>query len=360
MDLTSRLHPLLGHPLQGQFMFRTLLLTMMLSAFLISTGCASKTLSQNDSFDQAILEKATEFSGDSELALTEADVKYEAAMNADMNFYAPLHMAKAKAAFTIAREAELKGLQSDSIIASANVITLLELAEQNKVKVVDVLQPLLQQKMVLEQLNSPRVLPQQFKNCLADIKELITIIETEDEGISASSMDSVLVKLHQLELNTLLEIHLQPAKNTLAKAENENADTNAPKSFALAKQLVEQADKDIRAQYSDRALVSQQGLIALRSSQHALYIARDAEQLSQLNKQSAEEAVLRFESLLAQIGATLKAQDVRHMALQDQATALAQNAETQASRLIAPLQNRIAELEKRLNNVQNMEQSTQE
>ena len=36
------------------------------------------------------------------------------------------------------------------------------------------------------------------------------------------------------------------------------------------------------------------------------------------------------------------------MALQDQATALAQNAETQASRLIVPLQKRIAELEKQL------------
>lgn len=331
----------------GAIMFPPLLLSLLL---LILTGCASTQLTPEEQLDNATLEKVVEFSGDSERALAEAEIRYETALKAKMVFYAPLRMEQADDALAAAREAEIKGLQNESIIASAKVISLLELAEKNKKKVTAMLQPLLQQKQVLEQLNSARVLPIDFKARLEDIKSLIKKIENGADSITAVEMDTTLVGLKNLELNTLLEIHWQPAKNTLAKARNENADTNAPKTFASAETLVAQAEQDIRAHYSDRNLVTEKGLEALRASQHALYIARDAEQLLRLNNQYAEDAVLKFESLLAQIGATLKAQDVRHMALQDQATALAQSAETQASRLIAPLQKKITVLEKQLEN----------
>jgi hypothetical protein len=321
---------------------------MLLSALIISTGCASKQLTQDESFDQSALEKASEFSGDSERALIEAEVKYEAAISSNMNFYAPLHMKQASEKLAKAREAELKGLLSDSLIASAKVITLLQLAEDNKKKVEVLLKPIFVQKKALEELNTSKVLPNQYNDRLEDIKELVAKIEQDKESITPNEINSILVDLQQLEVDTLLEIHWQPAKDTLEKAEDEDADTNAPTSFEIAEELVEQAEKDIRAEYSNRALVKEKGLAALRSSQHALYVARDAEQLLKLNNKRAEEAVLKFEALLAQIGNTLKAKDLRHMALQDQATALAQNAETQASRLIAPLQNRITELEKKI------------
>ncbi len=328
-------------------MFRPLILTLLFSTLLVTAGCASKRLTQNDEFDQITLEKAAGFSGDAERALVEAEVRYESAVAAGMTFYAPLHMEQVDDALALAREAELKGLQSDSIIASSKVITLLELANGNKKKVELVLQPLLQQKLILEELNSPKVLPSQFKDQLEEVKKLITTIEQGADNIPASDISLVMSGLKGLELNTLLEIHWQPAKDTLVKADRESADKHAPKSFTEAENLVEQAEKDIRAQYSNRALVSERGLAALRASQHALYVARDAEQLFRLSRQRAEDAVLTFESLLAQIGVTLKAEDIRHMALQDQATALAQYAETQASRLIAPLQKRITELEAR-------------
>jgi hypothetical protein len=328
-------------------MFRPLILTLLCSALLVTTGCANKRLTQNDEFEQITLEKAAGFSGDAERALIEAEVRHEAAVAAGMDFYAPLHMEQINEALALARETELKGLQSDSIIASSKVITLLELAKLNKNKVELLLQPLLQQKLVLEELNTPAVLPTQFKDQLIEIENLITKIEQGATSIPASDINPVMSGLKVLELNTLLEIHWQPAKNTLVKAKRENANKNAPKSFTEAEQLVEQAEKDIRAQYSNRALVSERGFTALRASQHALYVARDAELLFRLTRQRSEEAVLKFESLLAQIGVTLKAEDIRHMALQDQATALAQYAETQASRLIAPLQKRITELEAR-------------
>ena len=191
-------------------MLRPLLLTVLFTSIL-TTGCASKRLAQNESYDLSALEKASEFEGDSEKALMEAEVKYEAALNADMNFYAPLHMIQANEALAAARIAELKGLQSESIIASAKVITLLQFANNNKQKVEVILKPLLQQKLILEQLNSPRVLPDEFEDSLEDIKDLITKIEEGEKDITPSEIESVLKDLNQLELDTLLEIHWQPA-----------------------------------------------------------------------------------------------------------------------------------------------------
>ena len=75
-------------------------------------------------------------------------------------------------------------------------------------------------------------------------------------------------------------------------------------------------------------------------------MARDAELLDQLSKKQAESVALQIEELLQKIVLALKIQDVRHMSLLDQANAIAQAAETQASRLMAPLQAKIAELEK--------------
>ncbi|MGK0247422.1 MAG: hypothetical protein ACI910_000144 [Oleispira sp.] len=329
-------------------MLHPFLLHLVFFAVLIITGCANNSLTQNDQIERITLEKTSELTSESERAIAAAEIRYETAVKADLYFYAPLSMQQANNALALAREAEIKGLQSDSIIASAKVISLLDLAETNKTKVNTILLPLLQQKHVLEQLNSPRVLPAEFNDQLKDIKSLIRKVEESAESIPPSDVALTLAGLKELELNTLLEIHWQPAKITLTKAKNEHADENAPESFALAKKLINEAEREIRTRYADRALVTEKGLAALRASQHALYIGRDAEQLLKLNHQNAEEAVLRFEALLNQIGATLKAPDFRHMALQDQATALAQSAETQASRLVAPLQKRIAVLEKQL------------
>ncbi|MGK0405274.1 MAG: hypothetical protein ACJAR6_000644 [Oleispira sp.] len=329
---------------------RHFLLNLLFFAVLTITGCANNSLTQDEQLDRITLEKTIELTSTSEGAIATAEIRYEAAVKANMYFYAPLSMQQADDTLALAREAEIKGLQSDSIIASSKVISLLDLAETNKENVNTLLLPLLQQKQVLEKLNSPRVLPAEFNNQLTDIKSLIRKIEDGADRIPISDVELTLVGLKKLELNTLLEIHWQPAKNTLTKAKNENADDNAPDSFALAKKLIDDAERDIRTQYSDRALVTKKGLAALRASQHALYVGRDAEQLLKLNHHNAEEAVLRFKSLLDQIGATLKAPDFRHMALKDQATALAQSAETQASRLIAPLEKRIAVLEKQLEN----------
>lgn len=320
----------------------------LISALILSTGCASQRLANYEQLDNISTETAEEFSGDSERALAEAESRYEAAVAANMDFYAPLHMEQATETLYLARIFEIKGLQSDSLIASSKVITVLRLAEKNKTNVETMLQPLLKQKIVLEELNTPQVLPKEFNDQLEEIQDLIKDIESKEKVITSQVMQPILDDLKELELNTLLTIHWQPAKATLDKAKDENADKNAPQSFAIAEEIVEQSEIKIRNNYSDREFVASQGLKALRSSQHALYLARDAELLVRMDKKRAENAALAMEDLLSRIAVALKVGDVRHMALTDQANAIAQAAETQGSRLIAPLQTRINILESQL------------
>jgi hypothetical protein len=216
-------------------MFHPFLLNLVFFAVLIITGCAHSSRTQDEQLDRLNLEKTVELNNISERAIAAAEIRYETAVKANMYFYAPLRMQQADDTLALAREAEIKGLQSDSLIASAKVISLLDLAETNKEKVNTILLPLLQQKRVLEQLNSPRVLPAEFNDQLKDIISLIKEIEDGADSIPPSKVEMTLVGLKNLELNTLLEIHWQPAKNTLTKAKNENADDNAPDSFASAK-----------------------------------------------------------------------------------------------------------------------------
>ncbi len=333
-------------------MLRTILALIFISSSVLSTGCANKTIANQAQVEQSALEQAKEFSGDSERALAEAESKYDAALKADMKFYAPLHVEQAKEALKLAQTKELNADKTASLNASAKVLTLLNSAEINKKKVETLLAPLLAQKEVLEKLKTPRILSKEFKTQMDNMKDVIKEIEAGKEADALSKSDAILADLEALELNTLLAIHWKPAQKTLLKAEKENADDNAPKSFLVAVEAVQNAEHLIRTDYKDRPQVEQYGHTALRAAQHALYTARDAERLVRLNEKQAEAAVLRYQVLIAKIGKPLNSKDVSHMALGDQVNALAQIAETQERRLSATFKKQIAKLEAELNKQQ--------
>ena len=319
-------------------------LTVLIGAIFL-TGCSAKPVVNSDQFQPIILE-GDELTTESEKVLFEAENQFDKAVNSDLEFFSPASMEEATNLLYLARDYELKGLQDESLNAAKKTLNQLKIANNNKAQVENTLQPLLQQMQVLEELNCPLVLPIKYNKSLEVIKGLIGEIETNGNTIQDPVIEKSLKNLQQLELDTLLSIHWLPAKNALAKAKAERANINAPTSYAIAKKRVAQAKIDISNNIKDRELVTSSGMNALRTAQHVLYLARDAELLDQLSKKQAEGAALQIEELLQKIVLALKIKDVRHMSLLDQANAIAQAAETQASRLVAPLQAKIAELEK--------------
>lgn len=218
------------------------LLSLCLSAAFFS-GCASKQIAYQDEFESLTSAKAEAFEGDSERALNDAEAAFEAAKQAELELYAPLHMAELQQALKQARSLELEGDSDASIITSAKVVALTEAGLQNKQKVEALLPELIRQKAVLDDIEARNILPSDYRDNMESFRELISQIESGDDAGAGKGAASVLIELQQLELNTMLKQHWQPAQDTLEQAEDEDADSNAVKTFEYAEQLVDNADR---------------------------------------------------------------------------------------------------------------------
>lgn len=228
-------------------MFRNkFLLTAILAATLATTGCANKKIANQDAFDSLASEKAEQFAGDTEKALANAEAAYSQAKADDLDFYAPLHMMQLRETLKKARTLELEGKSEETIQVSAKVVTLAEAGTKNKLKVESLLPALIQQKVILDDIKSANILPGDYKSAMEDFKELISLIEAGDDAKASKDSEGVLNDLKEIELNTMLTQHWQPAKDTLEKAEDEDADSNAVKTFEYADNLVENAERIIK------------------------------------------------------------------------------------------------------------------
>jgi hypothetical protein len=315
----------------NSFSFSTPLLTGLLSLSLLS-GCAAQRIANEDSVTQATTEKVSELGNDSERALSQAEAAYATASSEDLSFYAPLHMEQIQQALKQARSHELAGDAQASIESSARVLSLLDSALKNKARAQSALSPLFAQKAVLDEIKAGSVMSARYQREMKELRSLISMIEAGESDKVIDKSAGVLKSLQQLELDTMLRLHWQPANETLEKADDEDADTHAPATFSDAELQVEKAAQTIRRHYQDRALTESTGKEALRAAQHALYIAREAKNITRLDSAQAEQAALEFEGYLHQLSMTLGAGDMRHMALKDQTLAIVQYAEEQARR----------------------------
>ncbi|PHS61608.1 MAG: hypothetical protein COB09_18375 [Thalassobium sp.] len=321
-----------------RFSFNTPLLSHFVAGFIMLSllgGCASQRIANEDSVSLATNEKVSQLGNDSERALSEAEAAFTTASNEDLTFYAPLHMEQIQQALKQARSHELAGDSRGCIESSARVLSLLDSALKNKARAQTALSPLFAQKTVLDEIKAGSVMSAQYQRDMKELRSLISLIEAGEGSKVIDRSARVLKALQQLELDTMLRLHWQPASETLAKADDENAAKHAPATFSDAELQVENAAQIIRRHYQDRALAESTGKEALRAAQHALYIAREAKAITRLDSAQAEQAALEFEGYLHQLSETLNAGDMRNMALKDQTLAIIQHAEEQARKAAA-------------------------
>ncbi|MCD8522724.1 MAG: hypothetical protein LRY66_13075 [Saccharospirillaceae bacterium] len=309
--------------------FSLSLLSAVFSLSLLS-GCAAQRIADEDSVSLATTEKVGELGNDSERALSEAEAALSTAENEDLSFYAPLHMEQIQQALKQARSHDLAGHTQAAIESAARVLSLLDSALKNKARAQNALSPLFAQKAVLDDIKASSVMSAQYQRDMKELRSLIGMIEAGERSKVIDRSTDVLKSLQQLELDTMLHLHWLPASETLEKADDEDAGKYAPSTFSDAELQVENAGQMIRRHYQNRALAAETGEKALRAAQHALYIARESKAITRLDAAQAEQAALKFEGYLHQLGNTLNAGDMRHMALKDQTLAIIQHAEEQA------------------------------
>ncbi|WP_296984358.1 MULTISPECIES: hypothetical protein [unclassified Thalassolituus] len=299
-----------------------LLSLLFIASFL--SACSSPRLAGIDDLSDLTNQVLSSFGNDSEKALTAANQAYDTAQREELEFYAPLHMQRIKDAMTEVQRNDLAG-NNDALLASSALLQgLLKTALENKQDVQETLSPLIAQNAVLLEIHADKALPVEYTDAMEDMSYLIKLIEAGEKVRAIKRSPSVLQELTELEPMTMLAVHWQPAQQTLQKAEDEDADSTAPLTFAAARDRVEDARLTISEQYQDRELGRKAGLRALRTAQHALYMGRAAEKLQGLTAVQAEQKALDFESYLHDISSAIGGEDLRHMDLRDQALAIIQ------------------------------------
>tara|TARA_R110002167_G_scaffold155331_1_gene349744 strand:- start:3381 stop:4445 length:1065 start_codon:yes stop_codon:yes gene_type:complete len=324
----------------------------VLLALLLTSGCASKHIANEEAFDDLAARKAEAFTGDTDSALDKAEDALITARNENIALYSPLHWQQMTESIKTARKDDLAGKNQQAIEAAAWTLTLFESAMTNKQKVEDRLSVLLVQKQTLEEIKANKVLPAAYQKQFEQIKALAQRIEAGRDGNMNDDISDLLEDMQALERDTMLELHWRPARKTLDKAEDEGVDDFAADTFRAAEKLTEEARDTISDQYPNRVLSEQIGKRALRAAQHALYIGREAEKIINMDIDDAEQAALRFEDYLHQLAEALNAGDLRNMAFIDQTLALVQKANELSVNIKAPLEKRIQELTSRLHTLE--------
>ncbi len=305
-----------------------LFLVSTLCASALLQGCASAKLANQAALTAAADAKASEFGDNSELALQRAESAHETAVNEQLNFYAPHTMEKLAEALNEAQKAHDNQQTAQAVKAAASVLTLLENGQRNKAEAQKLLAPVFEHKQRVDEIKGQTVLPSDYQSVLDDIQDLIGYIEEGKSDQAVAESEDVIDDLKTLERNTMLTVHWQPAVDVLDQAEDEDADDHASQTYADAEQKVETAQEFISVNFSNRVESQKLGLEALRASQRALFIGRESQALQKLDAEKAEQAALKEEERLRQIGIAVGVSDLRYMALTDQSNAIIEHIQT--------------------------------
>jgi hypothetical protein len=258
-----------------------------------------------------------------EQALDSAEQALEESEQQQLAFYSPGYAEQLSTAVTAARRASLADDQQALVDEAAKALASLQLGLETKQQGQRLLADILARRDEVTALQADKVARRSYQAFQQALQDAFMALEQSNPP-DEDTLQALLNQLDELEQQTLLTRFWQPAQRTLAQAESEDADELAPATYASATTAVADVERYIRQTDSQIDTATQQGHQALRQAQHALFVAREAKRLQQLNAREAEQTVLRFESLLHELSLAVDGADRRHMALYDQMLAIKQ------------------------------------
>lgn len=132
----------------------------------------------------------------------------------------------------------------------------------------------LELKTQLDRLNTARLLPKEYEKVVGDLSGLIEIVELEQPDNIDKSKDALLKAMQDLDIKAVQESALRESEIINAASKEENADKQAPATFAEALHVCQEARNQIAAAPHDEKLVQ-------RLSAQALFAARHAQQVNE-------------------------------------------------------------------------------
>ncbi|HFE38751.1 MAG TPA: hypothetical protein ENK06_10110 [Gammaproteobacteria bacterium] len=275
-----------------------------------------------------------------------ADAKEE-----NLPFYTPTYYREAEKLYLKA-QALLKNNKSRKNIIQdvAKGDRLLAKARIKKREVESELDQLLKINSNLVKLDAPTVFKKPYAELKKKLTELIVKIEENKADKIEKDKSKLLKSFTALEVKSIKYAALNEANNIRSQAKAKKAPKLAPKTYAEAVRVYQQADADISQNPHDEETVMRAKKRALFSAIHALNVTNRVIELGQKFKKSPEDVVLDEEARLLSISNALDQSDLRDQAIDEQVSALVSliNELSRKSASSEKNQARIADLEKRL------------
>jgi len=290
------------------------------------SGCSKKdTVKVNEENAPLVLNSQHWQAGDE--ALDQAEELYQQAYEKKLQRFAPQHMTKAE---SLLEQAGDSSSQEEKTNLAQEIQTTLKDAENIKQQSEKFFKPLLNKQSQLRELKADAILSAEYKQLDRELLALFSLYELDKKKVPQQEVGKLANKMEIVRINTLLETHLAPAIALFDKTQQEQARNFAPATCDKAAQHIIDSEKFIRNNPDNIPAIETEGKKVQSSILHCLYIAREAEFMSGMSNNQAEQKVLDFEQQLFTISQLLGQQDYRNMALEDQVLAIRQaNIESQ-------------------------------
>jgi len=274
---------------------------------LILSACAGNKIVNTEVIQQQSAIEASNSKLSPEQAIQVAETKYAAAIKAELDIYAPLHLNQAQESIAQAHDSLLKSpkdTKGKALMAAITAQKIIIDAHTNKKKVQANLKEVLTHNAELLKLDAPTRLPIDYQTIKTQLLDLIELIEKGQIADAIRGQAPLLAEMSQLEIKTLKHTHLSEAESLIKKAEKNNGDKYAQVSFKTAIELFQNANTFITKEYRNRKGVKKIGLEALWAAKHAYFVTLESKKLMQLESSESEQYILNliaYQNSLSQI-----------------------------------------------------------
>lgn len=304
-------------------------LCYLLSASLLC-ACSGPALKDSGQLAQAAAAAARSQGNNNLTYIEAARASQTEASQAELQLYSPTYFAQGNEALNKAVSLqEQNPQQQGSEIATQAILakSLFERGLQIKSQVETLLKDSIATLEILKSIDSPNLLSDDYQDALNDFRKLATLVETNQTDKIPSGQKDLLKELTQLEQATLTKAFVSKPVQALDEAEDDDADDYAAKTYATAEKALETLKNTISKTPRDIATIKMQSTQAVHAALHAQHVAKAAADLMNLKQKETEEKVLQTEALLKHIADSLQMEQPVYLSLQEQAFAIAQNAE---------------------------------
>lgn len=302
-------------------------LCIFFTAGLLS-ACAGPALKDSGQLAQAAAAAAREQNSDADSQLENARNSQQQAQQENLALFSPTYFTQGNEALNKALAA-LGSDKNNADVATQAILarSLFERGLQIKQQVVSQLQESVAFFSVLQGIDAPALLKDDYQDAEDDFRKLAVLVETSKTEKLASEQKDLLQDLAKLEQATLTKAYVSKPEQTLDDAEDDDADDYAEKTFSTAQKTLNTLKRSIEKTPRELGVIKLQSTQAQHAALHAQQVAKAAAGLMALKQKETEDKVLQMEALLKHIADGLQIEQPVYLSLQEQAFAIAQSAE---------------------------------